>query len=95
MKKFRAAHRNYSTVEKEAFALLRALEHFFVYVGAVNQTTLVYTDHNPLTFVDRLRSTNKKLLRWSILLQEFNVEIGHIKGRENVIADTLSRSPIK
>ena len=91
-KKFNRHQRVYSTVEKEALALILALKHFEVYVGSSNEPTLVYTDHNPLVFLNQMRNTNRRLMRWSIFLQYFNVEVRHVRGKDNVLADTLSRS---
>ncbi len=48
-KKFNKHQLNYSTIEKEALALLRSLQHFEVYVGSTPYQVGVYTDHNPLT----------------------------------------------
>ena len=54
----------------------------------------VFTDHNPLTFLQKMKNKNQRLLRWNLLLQEYNLNLTHIKGRGNilVIADALSRS---
>ena len=82
---------NYSTVEKEALSLLLALQHFDVYLCSSQFVTKVFTDHNPLVFVNKMKNNNRRLLRWSIILQYYNIEICHIKGTENVIADALSR----
>ena len=91
-KKFNKHQRNYSTVEKECLALILSLKHFDVYVNSPAHPVTVYTDHNnPLTFVNKMRNSNKKLLRWALILQEYPLEICHIRGSENVIADTLSR----
>lgn len=90
-KKFNKHQRNYSTVEKEPLALLLALQHFEVYVTASNSPLLVYTDHNPLTFIHKMKNKNQRLLRWSLFLQEYNVIIRHIRGKDNVLADALSR----
>lgn len=49
---------NYSTIEKEALALLLAPQHFEVYIGSSIAPVLVYTDHNPLTFLSRMKNTN-------------------------------------
>ena len=53
---------------------------------------LVFTDHNPLTFIHKMRNKNQRLTRWSLMLQEYDVIKRHIKGNDNVIADALSRS---
>ena len=90
-KKFNRAQRNYSTIEKECLSLILALQHFEVYVSAPNFPVLVMTDHNPLTFVHKLKNKNQRLMRWCLFLQEYNLEVQHIKGRDNVIADALSR----
>lgn len=81
----------YSTIEKEALALVLALEHFEVYVGGSGVPTLVFTDHNPLVFLDRMRNKNRRLMNWSLRLQSFNISISHIRGKDNVVADALSR----
>ena len=51
----------------------------------------VYTDHNPLTFLKTMKNKNQRLVRWNLALQEYNLEIQHIPGSENVVADALSR----
>ena len=90
-KKLNCHQQNYSTVEKEALALLLALQHFKVYLEAAAWPIVVYTDHNPLVFVQNMRNTSQRLLRWSLALQEFDVDIHHIKGKDNLIADALPR----
>lgn len=54
----------------------------------------MYTDHNPLTFLQSLKCPNQRLMRWSLFLQAYALEIRHIKGVDNVIADALSRAPM-
>lgn len=90
-KKLDKAQRNYSTIEKEALSLLLSLKHFDVYIESSDVPVQVYTDHNPLVFVHRMKGKNQRLLRWSLTLQEYNLEILHVKGKDNVVADTLSR----
>ncbi|XP_076035252.1 uncharacterized protein LOC143021537 [Oratosquilla oratoria] len=68
-KKFLKAQRNYATIEKEALALIMALEAFRVYVGSTVHPVQVFTDHNPLTFVERMKNTNQRLLRCALKLQ--------------------------
>lgn len=84
---------NYSTIEKEALALIWALQHFEVYLFVGTMPIVVYTDHNPLTFLLSLQNPNQRLIRWSLFLQPYALEIHHMKGRDNVIADALSSAP--
>uniref|UniRef100_A0A3B1IW77 Gypsy retrotransposon integrase-like protein 1 n=1 Tax=Astyanax mexicanus TaxID=7994 RepID=A0A3B1IW77_ASTMX len=90
--KFTSYQRNYSTIEKEALALLLAIQHFEVYVGSSSLPVVVFTDHNPLVFLSRMYNKNQRLMRWALLLQDYNLEIRHKKGMENVVADALSRA---
>ena len=90
-KKFLKYQKNYSVVEKETLGLVLALEHFDVYLGSTPYKIKVYTDHNPLTFLKTMKNKNQRLVRWSLALQEYNLEIQHIPGSENVVADALSR----
>jgi hypothetical protein len=53
--------------------------------------TCVYTDHNPLIFLNRMANHNAKLLRWSLELQQYNLTIKHIAGKRNILPDILSR----
>ena len=89
-RKFDKHQQNYSTIEKELLALILAVQHFEVYISRV-KLLKVYTDHNPLVFLKRMKNRNRRLLNWSLLLQEYNLDIHHIKGTDNVIADALSR----
>lgn len=90
-KKLTPCQRRYSTIEKEALALLLALQHFEVYLGGSSFPIVVYTDHNPLVFLARMRNLNTRLMRWSLIIQEFILDIRHKKGSQNVVADALSR----
>ena len=91
-RKFNPHQLNYSTIEKEALALIWALKHFEVYVGST-RPLVVYTDHNPLTFLNSMSCPNQRLMRWCLFLQGFPLDVRHIKGRDNVVADALSRAP--
>ena len=90
-KKFNKHQKNYSTIEKELLAIVLAIDHFEVYVNSGGFPLTVYTDHNPLTFLNRMKNSNRRLLNWSLKLQEYTLDIKHIKGQDNVIADWLSR----
>ena len=92
-KKFNQHQLNYSTIEKEALALVWALQHFNVYVGGGVVPVVVFSDHNPLTFLHQLQNPNQRLMRWALFLQPYDLQIRHIKGVDNVMADALSRAP--
>ena len=90
-KKFNKHQLNYSVIEKETLALILSLQHFSVYVSSV--PVVVFTDHNPLTFLSSLQCPNQRLIHWALMLQSYNLDIRHIKGRDNVVVDALSRAP--
>lgn len=91
-KKFDRHQSNYSVIEKEALGLIQALKHFEIYVKSCAHTCVVYTDHNPLTFIHRVKHSNQRVLRWSLFLQDYPITIQHIAGSANIIADALSRA---
>lgn len=93
-RKFTPCQTRYSVIEQETLALILALRHFEVYVGSVPGPLVVYTDHNPLTYLRSMVNHNRRLMRWSLFLQPFHLEVKHIKGKENLIADALSRAPV-
>ena len=91
-KKFDKHQRNYSTIEKKCLSLTIALQHFQVYLSSANAPIVVFSDHNLLTFIHKMKNKNPCLLRWSLLLQDHNLDFKNIKCRYNIIPDTLSRA---
>ncbi|XP_064095243.1 uncharacterized protein LOC135207448 [Macrobrachium nipponense] len=79
-RKLLEAERKYSTIEKEALALVRTLVHFKPYVTNFSFPIEIWTDHNPLVFIERMKGSNQRILRWALQLQEFNLIIIHLKG---------------
>jgi hypothetical protein len=63
--------------------MLLALQHFDVYLCSSPFVIDVFTDHNPLVFVNKMKNNNQRLLRWSIILQQYHVNIKHIRGSDN------------
>ncbi|XP_068213380.1 uncharacterized protein [Palaemon carinicauda] len=57
-RKLLAAERRYSTIEKEALALVRTLLHFKPYVTNFSFPIEIWTDHNPLLFIERMKGSN-------------------------------------
>ncbi|GJR16439.1 reverse transcriptase domain-containing protein [Tanacetum coccineum] len=83
------AQSHYTTTEKEVLAVVYAFEKFRPYL--VLSKTIVYTDYSALKYLLAKQDAKPRLLRWILLLQEFDVIIRDKKGAENLAADHLSR----
>ena len=62
-----------------------------MYVGFTFHPLVVFTYHNPLTFINKMQNKKQRLTRWALMLQEYNLIIKLIKDKDNVIADAMSR----
>ncbi|KAM1315775.1 hypothetical protein ACFX2F_019502 [Malus domestica] len=83
------AQLNYSTTEKELLAVVFALDKFRSYL--LGTKVIIYTDHAALKYLFTKKEAKPRLIRWMLILQEFDIEIRDKKGSENVVADHLSR----
>ncbi|XP_058455232.1 uncharacterized protein LOC131432752 [Malaya genurostris] len=85
------AERKYHTIEKELYAIVWAVNRFkhFIY----NQRFIVYTDHRPLISIWHLKETSPTLTRLRLKLQGLEMDIRYKQGKDNVVADFLSRLP--
>ncbi|GJW06877.1 reverse transcriptase domain-containing protein [Tanacetum coccineum] len=83
------AESNYTTTEKEMLAVVYAFEKFRSYL--IMNKSVVYTDHSALKYLFNKKDAKARLLRWILLLQEFDFSVIDTKGAENYAADHLSR----
>ncbi|GKB02165.1 reverse transcriptase domain-containing protein [Tanacetum coccineum] len=79
---------HYTTTEKEMLAVVYAFEKFAI---SCLYKSIVYTDHSTLKYLLSKQDAKPRLLRWVLLLQEFDIIIRDKKGTENLAADHLSR----
>ena len=87
--KLSKTQRNWATVEKEAYAALSALRKYRQWVFGAK--IVVFSDHNPLTFLTESAPKSAKLMRWALALQEYNVEFRYKAGSTHIVPDVLTR----
>ncbi|KAM2163257.1 hypothetical protein ACFX1Q_040963 [Malus domestica] len=83
------AQLNYSTTEKELLDVVFALDKFRSFL--IGTKMIVYTDRAALKYLLTKKEAKSRLIRWMLILQEFDIEIRDKKGSKNVVADHLSR----
>eukprot|EP00253_Pinus_taeda_P026620 PITA_26620 len=85
------AELNYTVTEKEFLAVIHAINKFRHYI--TGYPVILYTDHSAIKYLANKPVTNGRITRWLILLQEFDITIKDRPGKENPVADFLSRMP--
>jgi hypothetical protein len=87
--KFNSSQANWATIEKEAYAVIWALQKYRSIIFGAEIT--VYVDHNPLTYLVETAPKSAKLTRWLLALQEFPIKIVYKRGVDHKVPDCLSR----
>ena len=88
-KTFNEAQENYSTTDKEMLAMVFTCEKFRPYI--LGSYVIIHTDHATIKYLIAKKDAKPRLIKWVLLLQEFDLEIKENKGSDNVIANHLSR----
>ena len=86
---FTAKKKSWCATEKEAYAVLKRMQCFEYYLQDTKCT--LFCNHKPLEpFLTRGMKI-AKLDRWAMLLQEYDITFIHIKGKDNILTDAISR----
>ena len=87
--KLNNTQKNWAVIEKEAYAVLVALRKYRHWL--LCGLTVVYCDHNSLSYLTESAPKSAKLMRWALALQEYALVFKYHPGHKNVVADCLSR----
>ena len=83
------AQENYSTSGKEMLVIVFSCEKFRPYI--LGSHVIIHTDHTTIKYLMAKKEAKPRLIRWVLLLHEFDLEIKDKKGCDNVIVDHLSK----
>lgn len=96
-KKLSAAEKNYSQIDKEGLALVYAVNKFRYFL--LGRSFTIRSDHKPLLGLFGKGkqipvNANARIQRWALLLSQYDYELVFKAGKENKVADALSRLPV-
>jgi hypothetical protein len=91
-RRFLKAECNYISYERECLAVVSSIQHFRYLLHGRFFT--VYTDNSAVTAIFRARDPVGRIARWIYILSEYDFDLKHRAGKENHVADALSRLPV-
>ena len=83
------AEEKYTTSETELLAIVWAMKSLRQYL--LGKKYKIQTDHRALVWLHNVKDPSSRLLRWKLRMEEYEYEIEYVKGKENKVADCLSR----
>jgi len=89
--RFNASQMNYPIYDKELYAIIRTLEVWQHYL--LPKEFIIHTDHESIQYLNGQHKLDKRHAKWSAFLETFPYVIKYKKGKDNLVADALSRRP--
>lgn len=83
-----ASQSNYTVIKKEMMALVYVFDKFTAYL--IGTQVVVFTNHAVVQYLFNKKDAKLQLIRWILLLQEFNIEFKDRKDSENQVVDHIS-----
>ena len=88
-KKLSSVECKYSTLERECLAIVWRMTKFRLYLAG--KPFILQTDHKPLSYLNQAKFQNDQIMRWALALQGYDYKVESIPGKDNVVANYLSR----
>ena len=88
-RRLRGAELNWHTTEKECYAVVWALKKWRPYL--LDEQFVVETDHAALLALNKKMGATPRLVRWALELQAFHFSLAHVKGKDHLVPDGMSR----
>lgn len=89
-KKLNDAETNYPVHELECLAIVHCFKKWRCYLEGAD--VVVQTDHKSLQYLQSQKQLSRRMTRWAAFLQQFEFQITYLKGKDNLVADALSRT---
>ena len=86
---FTPTEQNYDIYEREFLGVVKALEHWRLYLVWTEQPFIIKTNHKNLTYWKSPKKLTGRTAHWHEKLQDYNFKIIHISGKTNTPADAL------